>query len=68
LKNFTSLPKPSDVHRKTLFQKTESSAVLARYLKASGDRFELILIRNEYTNFISECVRPSKKDLCVVVQ
>ncbi|MGB1950506.1 MAG: hypothetical protein ACPHQ9_07055 [Marinobacter sp.] len=29
----------------------------------AGNRFELIRIRNQYTNSISENVRPSKKDL-----
>jgi hypothetical protein len=37
--------------------------LLAILLKASGGQFELIRIRNEYTNLIPECARPSKKDL-----
>jgi len=31
--------------------------------EAAGNRFELIRIRNQYTNSISENVRPPKKDL-----
>ena len=32
-------------------------------LEAAGNRFELLGIRNQYTNCISENLRPSKKDL-----